>query len=560
MNFRLIWMGPDDDPQNVPRLPSRATPHAAPNGFPPYAKQGNEIVHRQVLQNGRVKITAVANFQARIVRDLIFDDGEQARREFAIDALVDETRLAFSVSAAEFSRMDWVLSKLGPRAIIYPGQQQHARAAIQSLSGDIIQEHIFSHTGWRQQETRWVYLHAGGALGSDGPAANVRVQLPAALQAYRLKAPQDLDDRARAVSESLRFLRVAPDRITFPLLAGVHAAALGSRGFSLFLAGRSGVFKTALAALCQQHFGAAMDASRLPANFASTANALESLAFHTKDAILVADDFAPAGTQADRGLQRLAERLFRSAGNQQGRSRLSSSGRTSAARPPRAVVLGTGEEVPDGQSVRARLVILEVGMGDVNSTVLTDCQKAAQQGRFAISMGSFLAWVAGQYDPLQQSWRTRVGEIRSQGGGQAVHARLPAALAELQASFEIFLGFAVEIGAIGAVEQEHLAQRNVLALNQLIERQAKYHLASDPTTRFLTLLQTALRHGHPPTFPVEMGRPQRIQQPGDGAKPRLGPGFRRASESGGWPVQTYTWSLQAASKWPSRWPAASACQ
>jgi len=89
------------------------------------------------------------------------------------------------------------------------------------------------------------------------------------------------------VSASLQLLSAAPDRISFPLLAGVYRAALGAVPFSLFLSGNSGVFKTALAALAQQHFGAAMDGSGLPANFASTANALEGLAFAAKDALLV---------------------------------------------------------------------------------------------------------------------------------------------------------------------------------------------------------------------------------------------------------------------------------
>ena len=48
--------------------------------------------------------------------------------------------------------------------------------------------------------------------------------------------------------------------------------------FSLFLAGQTGVFKTALAALCQQHVGTAMDDRGLPTNFASTGNALQELA------------------------------------------------------------------------------------------------------------------------------------------------------------------------------------------------------------------------------------------------------------------------------------------
>ena len=41
-------------------------------------------------------------------------------------------------------------------------------------------------------------------------------------------------------------------------------------------------------------------------------------------------------------------------------------GRPSAAQPPRALLLATGEQVPQGQSIRARLLIVEVKPGDVN--------------------------------------------------------------------------------------------------------------------------------------------------------------------------------------------------
>ena len=130
--------------------------------------------------------------------------------------------------------MGWVLNKLGPQAIIYPGQQQHARAAFQWLSGEIRQEQVFAHLGWRRHGSHWVYLHAGGALGADGSQAGVQVQLPVALQSYQLRLPVDPEKIVDAVRASLRCLSVAPDRISFPLLAAVYRAALGMVSFSLF--------------------------------------------------------------------------------------------------------------------------------------------------------------------------------------------------------------------------------------------------------------------------------------------------------------------------------------
>ena len=83
---------------------------------------------------------------------------------FGLEARVNGQTLTFTTAASEFSRMGWVLRELGPHAIIYPGQHQHVRAAIQMMSGQIRQEHVFGHLGWRKERDQWVYLHAGGAI------------------------------------------------------------------------------------------------------------------------------------------------------------------------------------------------------------------------------------------------------------------------------------------------------------------------------------------------------------------------------------------------------------
>jgi hypothetical protein len=514
MKFRFVLLQPDDDPDGHP--PAREDAAAlteGPSRSLRYEQRGADMVRVERLKDGRWKFTPIANFTARIVTDIIQDDGDEESRYFGLEVELGGRRLVLAVPAAAFGRMGWVLPKLGPQAIIYPGQQQHARAAIQELSGAIRQERVCAHLGWRQHGANWVYLHATGALGADGPVSGLQVQLPVCLKHYQLRAPE-ADSLVCAVRASLRNLSVAPDRISLPLQAAVYRAALGKVDFSVFVAGQTGVFKSALAALCQQHFGAAMDGSSLPANFASTGNALEWLAFYAKDALLVVDDFAPSGRGADAQLQNIAERLFRAAGNHQGRSRMGGDGRLRAPKLPRALILATGEEVPQGQSIRARLVIVEVRAGDVDRTALNECQCAGREGQLAESMGAFVSWIAGQYEKMQGRLQNRALEIRSQGYGRTVHARLPSALAELQTGWEMFLHFAQEVGAIGLVEKEELEQRSVKALGQLAAVQAKYQVGSDPALRFVALLQAALSYGRahvadprgkPPTEAEEWG-------------------------------------------------------
>jgi hypothetical protein len=449
MNFRLIWVGPDDDSNGQP-LTGQSSPVARGRASreSSYERRGTQMFRRERLENGRVKYTPVANFSARIVSDVLPEQEASNQREFGVEADLAGHRIAFRVSAAEFLRMGWVLKHLGPQAIIYPGQQQHARAAIQFLSGVIPQERIYTHLGWKKHGSEWAYLQSGGAIAAQGLRPDLQVQLPALLTDYQVTLPSSTHERRQAVLASLSFLSLGADRITFPLFAGVYRAALGSVPFSLYLTGPSGSFKTAMAAICQQHFGTSMDASHLPGNFGATANALEELAYLAKDSLLVIDDFVPTGELGDAALHALAERLFRSAGNHQGRSRMNGSSRLSAARPPRALLLATGEQVPRGQSLRARLLIVDVGPEDVHRDNLTACQRAGDQGQMAAAMGAFLAWMAGRYDDLQAWLRKRVLEYRSQSLHSNIHARVPTAVAELQSGWEIWLQFAVEAGAI----------------------------------------------------------------------------------------------------------------
>ena len=270
----------------------------------------------------------------------------------------------------------------------------------------------------------------------------------------------------------------------------MYRAALGPVDFSIFLVGTTGVFKTAVAALCQQHFGATMDARHLPSSFASTPSALENPAFYAKDALLVVDDFAPTGRYRDTELQNVAERLFRAVGNRQGRSRSNSGSNT--PKPPRALMLATGEEVPQGQSIRARLLIVEVGRGDIDRARLSECQRYGDDGHFAVSMSGFLRWIANRYEEIQGRLRTRLFEIRSKADPIPAHARLPGTLAELQVGWEIFLDFAVETGAIDATEKENLELRGRTAFRTLGTLQTKYQSSGDPASHFIASLRTAL--------------------------------------------------------------------
>lgn len=323
------------------------SPQAGPRD---YRETEAGIEWRRLTKEG-VIWTVLTNFSARIVSDITQDDGIETLRALEIAAAINDRAQTFVGAAAQFAQMTWPLEHLGAEAVVQPGQgsKDRARAAIQILSGRIPQRRIYTHTGWRQVDGEMVYMHAGGALGPDGPVDGLEVQLPEQLERYLL--PGTDHGLREHVEASLAMRSVASDRVTIPLLAAVYRAAIGEADFSVHISGPTGVQKSEITALGQQHFGATMDARALPGSWTSTGNALEAIASAAKDALLVIDDYVPQGTTSDRArLNAIADRVLRAQGNRSGRGRLRSDATMRRSRPPRGLIVSTGEEVPGGQS------------------------------------------------------------------------------------------------------------------------------------------------------------------------------------------------------------------
>jgi hypothetical protein len=356
-----------------------------------------------------------------------------------------------------------------------------------------------------------VSLRAGLVFGQLGAAARA-----------------EADELAAAIRASLALLDdLAPDRLVFPLLGAVYRAALGeapgSIDLSVHLAGPHGAGKSELAALAQQHFGAGMDARHLPASWSSTANALEGLAFAAKDALLVVDDYAPRGALGDRQrLERDADRLFRAQGNRAGRQRMRADGSLRPDRPPRGLILSTGEDVPSGQSLRGRLLVLEVSPGDVPLARLTPHQRAAAAGLYAQALAGFVRWLAPQYDELCGRLPGERAELRDRAMTGTGSARTPGIVADLALGLKLFLDFARAAGAITEAEQADLARRSWQALAEAGVAQAEHVQAAEPTALFLRLLAAALASGR-----AHAAGP-------DGLEPRPAP------EAWGWRGKEYT--------------------
>jgi hypothetical protein len=99
---------------------------------------------------------------------------------------------------------------------------------------------------------------------------------------------------------------------------------------------------------------------------------------------------------------------------------------------------------------------VELRPGEVNRAQLSHCQALAEDGQFAAAMGGYLTWIARDYEQVQDRLRRRSRELRGdmiRTGEPFVHARLPGILSDLQSGWEMWLQFALEVGAINGAEK-----------------------------------------------------------------------------------------------------------
>jgi hypothetical protein len=464
------------------------------------------------------QIISLCNFNAQIISEMTLDDGAEKHTFFEItgelspmsglegDLIPGRILPAIEVPAGEFNQMNWVAEKWGSDPTIYAGERNQLAPAIQCLSDKFQKErrHVYSHLGWIQDGSRDLYLHAGGIIGEESSVSSLSVSLDGPLKLFNIvPLPKEITVK-ECLTRVLRFLdktdesedndELTCEHLPYVLLATVFRSVICTSDFGIHVCGPTGVFKSELAALAQQFFGIGLDARHLPGSWSSTANSNESLAFQAKDALLVIDDFAPTGNDSSR-LHRDADRLFRNQGNNAGRGRARIDGTRLPERPPRGLILSTGEDIPNGHSLRARSLIFEIQLGTISVEWLSERQRDAQEGIYAGCLHAFLSWLAPQRRVRLEGKSDIVKKTRAEFSEDGLHARTPGIVAELLYGFHCFSEFAMEFGAIDDEEREKFNTKCRQALLVSARIQADYHLMSEPAEMFINYIAAVLTSG-----------------------------------------------------------------
>ncbi|MGP0585561.1 bifunctional DNA primase/polymerase [Paenibacillus timonensis] len=446
--------------------------------------------------DGTADYVPLANFVARIAKNITKDDGAERTNLYEIDGLIISSGKKLSpilVPASEFDSMKW-LSLWGPEPNISPGNTKRdmVRHAIQTTADKAVSERTYAHLGWVEIEGGWRYLHANGAL--DLP--NVKVETDTRLKNYAL--PDFTSNSKEAMTASLKLLDVAPRRVTLVLWSLVFLSPLCEmlRGMNLepkflvWLYGYTGSRKTTLAKLFLSHFGDLLE--HPPASFKDTANSVEKRGFDAKDSLLLIDDYHPTSSPRERkSMEQLAQQILRGYGDRVARGRTKQDTTLRQDYPPRGMAIVTAEDMITGGSSVARLFPAELLKSDVNLERLTEAQQSARM--LSEAMTGFLGWVAQTMNASQDgNMKTIFAEKRNEAARLGVHGRLTDASALLYIGLHAGLGYAESIGAIEIKEKGDILNEAWGVFCDVAAEQGEQVNEKKASTRFITIVSQLL--------------------------------------------------------------------
>ena len=447
----------------------------------------------------------ICNFAATIEEDITVDDGATAERQFRLSVEGRSVTIAVDDMVG-----NWWLKLIGANAQVYPTEQKHLIVAMQTVSAPKLRT-VYRHLGWRRIDGKWLYLHAGGAIGADGPVDGVEVETEGSLK-YAVLPP--VQDASAAMKASLELLEMGTTGAL--LFAATYRAPLGEFrdvDFTVMIVGSTGLLKSAIVGAAQSHWGPHWDGEHLPENWSSTENAIERTAFHGKDTLLAIDDFVLKGSGVDVARQnQKADRIIRGQANRAGRHRMRPDGSAMPTYYSRAGLVATGEELPAGESLLARMVVRNIKKDEIDKQKLARLQEHGKAGRLSEAMAGYVQWLAARGDGLKDEMEHRTVEQRTKLRVSGAHLRVGENFISLLVGIEMGLEFAVHVGAIDEAEAKKLKQDALALFAAETKTQHVEQTAEKPAEQFREAIIEVLGSGRAYITNTEGDAPAEMEQ------------------------------------------------
>lgn len=400
----------------------------------------------------------VATFSAKIIKQSSYKGlfGE-VNKSITLRTKFEGDIKEITLPIGDFCETSWVRNHLGIDAKLYELPVKiPLHEIINRASKNKINEECFATTGFREVKGQLSFVFNGGAILASNIEKNSlhvagKIDGPIGLCTFPEHKKSSIKKYVRkmldlpAISESNPLIGVV-------LLAGMVCPPLNEfhrMSCVLGSVGPSGSCKTSLAMMAQQAYGKGFKSP--PANWNSTAKAIETIAMQARHILVVVDDYTSA--HKNKESERIAELLIAGTSNNVGRAFALSQTEIATPDAIETVIMMTAEVVPPMEDSRkARCVFSLVKKGDVNLDILTEYQEYSEGGLFNAAIKDYITYIIDNYEVLKSKINDQLhAKFRNKAKRSLAnnyHPRLASNVADLYIGIRVFISYCRDKGYI----------------------------------------------------------------------------------------------------------------
>lgn len=395
----------DDDGPNIIIPPGiTLAPREEANGLKAaYSLRGQEMIYTTYKQvkDDIIALEKIFPFFGQITQKLTLFDESSQTVIYTIQGKKDGKPYTAEITAQDFADGNRLYTRLlnylpgKPPAIDPPLISRLATAIAAITPADDMQEiKAISSTGWTPDGK--AYVLPGGSIGLSDYQCKLDQELAKEFASFGFRQNSQAENKT-AWEALLALFGIYKYEVIHTALAHAFLPPLlrwlGDEARYLYhIHADTGSFKTELAKLLMALYGPTGSAG-LTYKWSGTPYGAEARAYALKDCLMLIDDLKP-GTITQDALPKWVA-FVQAAVDAQGRKRATVSGKAAASLPPRALLLSTGEAVPEAgeasYSARMLLAQLNTQPAGVRNTKLDEIKAAAPL--FSGLMGAYIGWL-----------------------------------------------------------------------------------------------------------------------------------------------------------------------
>lgn len=334
--------------------------------------------------------------------------------------------------------------------------KEEQKNCIKVLAKNLKEVTIFGFTGLKEVDGETVFLHSGGAIGTN---KNIKVQLDdEVLNRYRFTDKNfNIKD---TLNVTLTCLETAPLRISVALISLEFLAPLVSTfdemgipiGFLTWLQGPQQCKKTSLVSAFNSCFGNFVR-NRSPLSFLDGVPSIITKTAKLRDVPALCDDYFPSADKQEAvHMQKVAQALISLSFDRITGSRSKSNGKLRENPRQNSIIIGTGEFFPElGQSRTSRVLFLNMDKEDVNNEKLKYIQ--THQEELQYTMKQYIEDFISDINNKKEEIRTTFNE-KTEEANKEISFRTAEMVSSLYVGYKMLMNFALKNKVINLEEKE----------------------------------------------------------------------------------------------------------